>query len=189
MDQPALGELPELTAKHRNAAQVPFAREAPRLRPGARAGQVADRLELDRGHAVEAAQGAGHAGVRLCAGSRTRRDRRLTPLLVRVVAAHPALLAGALLGSEAQRREREPLHPRAMAALGREPSLSGGVRDRARLLEVACERLQRRVRLQVDAESRRVEAGAARLRNQRLGAVELAPMAHEALAQDTQVAL
>ena len=51
-----------LRVQHRHAAHAPLAREAPDLRPGTRAGQVADRLELRCGDASEARRAAATSG-------------------------------------------------------------------------------------------------------------------------------
>ena len=75
------------------------------------------------------------------------------------------------------------------AAEGRRagPGRRGRTRPRP-TLEVGPEGLHDRVRAEVDAEARHVEPGPARLLDERLGGVELAPEAEDPLAQRAQVA-
>jgi hypothetical protein len=72
--------------------------------------------------------------------------------------------------------------------IARQAALARALGDRPGLLEVRPERLEDRVRLEVDPEALRVQPRHVRLLDERVGPVEPAPPAHDPLAQDAQVA-
>src|SRR5262245_40784576 len=96
------------------------------------------------------------------------------------------LAARLRVGHRSEVVEREAAEePRVANAGGRERHAvltRRAVRDLARQVEIGPERLDRGVRVEVDAEALHVQAGLARLLDERLSRVELAAKAHEALA-------
>ena len=188
-DQAALGELPQLAGQHRaRASHATRSRAAtPPRRRAARAGRTRPRARPSPcGRSGGARLPRRAAAHRLGARAQPRSPRRASPR--RMVAAHPALVAvltdrAAAPGTGAARPpSRGCPRWRAPRRAPRPGSCALSSRSRA-------ERLQRRVRLEVDPEPLRVETGAARLLDQRLRPVQLPAPAHEALAQDAQVAL
>ena len=179
---------PKLAREHRHALHTPLAREPPRLRAGARAGQVADGLELGGGHAAR----SGGARRSRPAAAQTLGD---APSCQRPPHASPRRGAS-------PPTQRSPPSSRSAAAPGtgaaRQPS-RGCPRPRDRPPARASGMVPASSRSPPNASSVAFDSRSIRNRSpsrpaprasvhQRLRPVQLPAPAHEALAQRRQVA-
>ena len=171
------GERPQLAGEPALRAHAPLARQTPQLGRGARARQIAHRGDLRSGQRAEAPQRildrrASGRAVEPGAGRLCRRAQRLV---------------------RRRRGDRVHLAARVAELEQRDPCSAGrriavALRHGGGALEIGAEGLDGRVRGEVHAEALELEAGhGARLRDQRVGRIELAPATGEALPQPPQV--